>query len=272
MTEGNTEPSDSLKSFGAVHKVFRKRAGLTQEAYAPLVGYQPSTIASIEQGRRFPPRAFVVRAEEVLDAFDVLLVSYTHVLRQKGLASWFRQWADLEERAVSLYTWENRLVPGLLQSEGYARALFQARMPLLTESQVEAQISARMERQSILVNRPDVVFHFIVEEHVFQRRTGGTDVTRELIDHILELTELRNVELQLMPMACDVHAGIDGPISVLETPEHEWFAYSEGQRSSQLIVDPKSISVLHTRYAKLRSQALNPADSRSLLERMRGAL
>jgi len=274
-TESTTtepEPSDSLKSFGAVHKAFRKRAGYTQETYAPLVRYQPSTVASIEQGRRFPPRVFVERAEEVLDAFGVLRTAYKYAGREKGLASWFRKWAELEELAISLYTYENRLVPGLLQSEGYAHALFGARVPLLTDSQIEAQLSARMERQRMLAERPNTAFSFIVEEYVFQRRTGGTEVTRELIDHVLGLTELRNVELQLMPMARSVHAGLNGPIQLLETPENEWFGYCEGQESGQFISNPKTISVLHMRYAKLRSQALTPEDSRSLLERMRGAL
>ncbi|WP_406333841.1 helix-turn-helix domain-containing protein [Streptomyces sp. NBC_00203] len=266
------EPSSSLKSFGAVHKAFRMRAGYTQETYAPLVRFHPSTVASIEQGRRFPPRVFVERAEEILDAFGALKAAYKYAGREEGLASWFRRWAELEELAISLCTYENRLVPGLLQSEGYARTLFRARVPLLTDSQIEAQLVARMERQRMLAERPNTAFSFIVEEHVFQRRTGGVDVTRELIDHILEVTELRNVEFQLMSMTRDVHAGFDGPIRLLETPENEWFAYCEGQRSGQFISDPKSISVLHMRYAKLRSQALTPDDSRSLLQRMRGAL
>jgi transcriptional regulator with XRE-family HTH domain len=142
------EPPDTLKAFGAVHKAFRKRAGYTQEECAPLVQYQPSTVASIEQGRRFPHRRFVDRAEEVLDAFGVLKGVYKHAGREKGLASWFRPWAELEEQAISLYTYENRLVPGLLQTEGYARTLFRDRVPVLTDSQIEAQIAARLERQS----------------------------------------------------------------------------------------------------------------------------
>lgn len=89
---------------------------------------------------------------------------------------------------------------------------------------------------------------------------------------MLGLSELRNVELQLLPLARDVHAGLDGPMQLLETPENEWFGYCEGQETGQFIASPKTISVLHMRYAKLRSQALTPEDSRSLLERMRGAL
>ncbi|MFF5016401.1 Scr1 family TA system antitoxin-like transcriptional regulator [Streptomyces sp. NPDC001165] len=272
QTTNEPEPSDSLKAFGAAHKAFRKRAGYTQEQYAPLVGYQPATIASIEQGRRFPPRAFVERAEKVLDAFGVLREVYKHATREKGLASWFRQWAELEEQAISLYTWENRFVPGLLQTEAYARTLFSERIPMFGDSEIEAQVSARLERQSLLKDRPNTLFSFIVEEHVLRRLTGGADVMREQIEYILEATEPRNVEFQVMPMSRGFHAGLNGPVQLLETPENEWLAYSEGQENGQFIVKPNTISVLHMRYAKLRSQALTPEDSRSLLERMRGAL
>ncbi|MCZ0986175.1 helix-turn-helix transcriptional regulator [Streptomyces diastatochromogenes] len=272
QTTNEPEPSDSLKAFGAAHKAFRRRAGYTQEQYAPLVGYQPGTIASIEQGRRFPPRVFVERAEEVLDAFGVLKEVYKHATREKGLASWFRQWAELEEQAISLYTWENRFVPGLLQTEAYARTLFSERIPMFSDSEIEAQVSARLERQTLLKDRPNTLFSFIVEEHVLRRLTGGADVMREQIEHILEATEPRNVEFQVMPMSRGFHAGLKGPVQLLETPENEWFAYSEGQENGQFIVKPNTISALHMRYAKLRSQALTPEDTRSLLERIRGAL
>ncbi|MFF1304206.1 Scr1 family TA system antitoxin-like transcriptional regulator [Streptomyces sp. NPDC058307] len=265
------EPSDSLKAFGEAHKAFRRRAGHTQEEYAPLVGYQPSTVASIEQGRRFPQRRFVDRAEEILDAFGVLKGVYRHATREKGLASWFRQWAELEEVAISLYTFENRLVPGLLQTEEYARTLFRERVPVLTDSEIEARVTARLARQSLLGERPNTSFSFIVEEHVLRRPTGGEAAMREQIEHLLEATEPRNVELQVMPLSRGYHPGLNGPMQLLETPENEWFAYLEAQESSQFLVKPQTISVLHMRYAKLRSQALTPEDSRSLLERMRGA-
>ncbi|MFS8197484.1 helix-turn-helix domain-containing protein [Streptomyces sp. CWNU-52B] len=274
MTNSTTpdpEPSDSLKTFGLVHKAFRKRAGLTQEEFAPLVSYQPCTVASIEQGRRLPPAVYVERAEEVLDAFGVLRAAAKYATRDPGLASWFRQWAELEEQAISLYTFENRLVPGLLQTEAYSRTLFNERLPVLTDAQIEAQLTARADRQRLLTELPNTAFSFIVEEHVIQRGTGGPDVTRALIDHLLAVTELRNVELQLMPLARHVHPGLDGPVQLLETADHEWLGYCEGQESGQFIASPQTISVLHLRYAKLRSQALTPEDSRSLLERIRGA-
>ena len=89
---------------------------------------------------------------------------------------------------------------------------------------------------------------------------------------MLEVSERRNVEMQIMPLSTAVHPGLTGRSRLLETPENRWFAYSEGQENGQLIADPKAISILQQRYAKLRSQALTPEDSRSLLERMRGEL
>jgi transcriptional regulator with XRE-family HTH domain len=271
---GNSEPesSDSLKAFGEVVKAFRKRKGLTQEEFAPQVRYAPHTFASIEQGRRFPPQEFVERAEDVLDAFGALRGAARHLSRQPGLASWFRQWARLEAEAVTLNTYECRLVPGLLQTETYGRTLFVNQLPPMNDTQIDALWAARSERKRLLTERPNTAYSFILEEHLFLRRTGGVEVTRELIDHVLEIAELRNVEIQLMPVERESHAGLDGPMQLLETPEHKCFSYSEGQETGQFISDPKVISIHQMRYARMRSQALSLVDSLSLLKRMRGRL
>ncbi|WP_217223747.1 helix-turn-helix domain-containing protein [Streptomyces anulatus] len=265
------EPQYSLKMFGEVVKTFRKRARLTQEQFAPLVGYSPETVASIEQGRRLPPPDFAERADSILDAFGVILAAAKHLTRRKGLASWFRQWAELELSALSLYTYECRLIPGLLQTAAYARTLFTDQLPPLSDEQIEAQLAARLERQQLLRERPNTSFSFILEEHLFLRDLGGEDVTRELLDHILDLSELRNVDVQIMPLVRHHHAGLGGPVQLLETPDHQWFGYLEGQAHGQFVSDPKAISVIQMRCASMRSQALSLDDSRSLMQRMRGA-
>lgn len=270
---GGEEPetSDSLKAFGAVLKAFRKRARLTQEEFAPRVRYSVPTVASVEQGRRFPTLEFVERSEEVLDAFGALRGAARHLARQPGLARWFRQWAKLEVEALSLYTYECRLIPGLLQTEAYARKLFANRLPPLTDEQIETRLSARQERQALLRERPNTSYSFILEEHLFLRGTGGPEATRELIDNIATLAELRNIEVQIMPLVRADHAGMDGPMRLVETPDNRWVGYCEGQESGQLIADPKVVSMLQMRYARMRSQALSLEDSLSLLRRMRGA-
>ncbi|MFH8559920.1 Scr1 family TA system antitoxin-like transcriptional regulator [Streptomyces sp. NPDC017988] len=273
MSSSSKEPeaSDGLKTFGAVLKSFRKRAGQTQEELAPEVGCSSHFLSSVEQGRRFPPPGFVDRCEAALDAFGTLRLAANQLSRKPGLATWFRQWALLEREAVALYTYECRLIPGLLQTPAYARTLFVNQLPPLSDEQIEEQLAARMERQRLLTERPNTAYSFILEEHLFLRGVGGHDVTMELIDHVLALAERRNIEVQVMPVKRGSHAGLDGPMQLLETPENKWFAYSEGQRSGQLISDPKEISVLQMRYAKMRAQALSFEDSMSLLKRMRGA-
>ncbi|MER5898713.1 helix-turn-helix transcriptional regulator [Streptomyces mirabilis] len=271
-TGGEPESSDSLRTFGAVVQALREHAGLSREEFGERVRFSKHTVASVELGRRMPDPTFVDRAEEVLGNTGALRKAAGHLARQPGLAAWFRQWARLETTAITLYTYECRLIPGLLQTEAYARQLFTDRLPSLDDEQIEAQWAARAERQRLLRERPNTVFGFILEEHLFLRRTGGVEVTRELIDHVLEVSALRNVEVQIMPLMLESHAGMAGPLQQLETPENKWYAYNEAQRGGLFFSDPKEISVLQRRYARMRSQALTLQDSVSLLERMRGAL
>ncbi|MET8009876.1 helix-turn-helix transcriptional regulator [Streptomyces sp. NPDC005271] len=271
--EREPDPSDSLRTFGAVVQALREHAGFSRVEFGELVRFSKHTVASVELGRRMPDESFVERAEEVLGNTGALRKAARHLTRgEPGLAAWFRRWARLERVAVSLCTYECRLVPGLLQSEDYARAVFEGTIPLLTDSQLEAQVTARMERQKMLYERPDVPFSFIVEEGVFRRRFGDSEKMRVLFDHVLQLSALRNVKLQVVPLEAELHACLDGPVQLLETPEGRRLAYSEGQQNGRLISDPKEVSLLYQRYDTLRSQALTPKDSRGLLERLRGEL
>ncbi|MEU9100850.1 helix-turn-helix transcriptional regulator [Streptomyces sp. NPDC048361] len=269
---GEPVPSDSLKTFGAFVQGLREHAGLTRDAFATLVRFSKHTVESVELGRRMPDEEFVERAEVALGNTGALRRAYGHLTRQPGLAAWFREWARRERTAVSLCTYECRMVPGLLQSEAYARTLFENAVPPRTDKQVTDQLNARMERQQLLRERPTVPFSFIVAEAVFRERLGGVDVTRNMLDHVLASTEPRNMSLQIMPLGCEFHACLDGPVALLEGPDGKRYAYSEGQKIGRLISDLKEVAPLQQRYDTLRSQALNPAKSRALLERIRGAV
>jgi transcriptional regulator with XRE-family HTH domain len=267
------EPSDSLRTFGAVLKALREESGLTQEEFALRVRYSAAYVAKIEQGKRFPPADLPARAAEVLGpvALKVLTAAARSLTRRAGLASWFQQWAGIEEEAISLYAYECRAVPGLLQPEEYARAVFARQLPPFTEEQIDQKVAARLERQALLAERPNTAFTFIIEQAVLERRVGGASVTRVVIDHLLSVGKRTNVEIQIMPLRQEDHCGVDGQLYLAETPGHQWFGYTEGHRSSSLITAPGEVSVLHQRYGKLRSQALDRRATVSLLERMRGA-
>jgi transcriptional regulator with XRE-family HTH domain len=271
---GESEATDNLKTFGAVLKVLREEAGLTQEQLAEQLGYSADTIAGVEQGRRFPSQQLVTLSEEALGEFAARLLKATRrsLTRKAGLASRFRHWASIEEEAVTLYAYECRTVPGLLQPEPYARALFATGLPPMTEEQIERQVAARLERQAVLDERPNTFFGFIMEQALLERQVGGVKVTRALLDHLLTTGERRNVEIQVMPRRMEDHAGGDGSLYLAETFDHKWLGYSEGQRSSNLISDLADVGMLQQRYRKLSSQALGREASVELLEQMRGDL
>ncbi len=181
-------PSDSLRTWGAVQQALREHAGYSRAEFAGLVRFSEHTVESVELGRRMPDESYVVRPEELLGNTGALRKSSKYVTRGRGdvgLAAWFREWARLERVAVSLCTYECRLVPGLLQSEGYARAVFDNSIPLLSDQDLEDQLVARLDRQKLLRARHNVPFSFIVEEHVLRRRLGGVEVMRGLYDHVL---------------------------------------------------------------------------------------
>ncbi|MER7761806.1 helix-turn-helix transcriptional regulator [Streptomyces sp. NPDC097619] len=261
-----------LRSFGRLVKVFRLKSDLTQEELAGEVRYSVQYVGSVEQGRRFPSEHFAKLVEKRLATTGVILAAYREVNSRRGLASWFRRWAKLEDSAVTLHTYESRVAPGLLQTEAYARALIADVLPPPTPSKADSLLTARMARHQLLHRTPYTVFSFIVDQSVIDRRTGGEEVTAGLIDHLLECARLPNVDLQLIPRVCPQHAGLGGPFCLMETAEHDWFGYAEGQQSGWVLTEPKDISVLRQRYGKLRIQALNPADSADLLMRLRGEL
>lgn len=236
--------------------------------------YSAAYVAKIEQGKRFPPENLSGRAEDALGhvAGKVLAAATKSLRRKAGLASWFLQWAGIEEEAITLYAYECRGIPGLLQPEGYIRAVFERNLPPLTDTQIERQTSARLERQALLVEHPNTAFSFVIEQSLLERRLGGSPVTCELIDHLLSIGRRTNVEIQIMPLRQEDHGGFEGEMYLAESPDNKWFGYTEGHRSSALITASSDVSVLLQRYSKLRSQALDCRATVSLLEQMRGAL
>ncbi|MFE2867246.1 DUF5753 domain-containing protein [Embleya sp. NPDC059259] len=238
------------------------------------MGYSGHYVAKIEQGKRFPPKDLVTRSEAALGptAGRVLKAAAQTLSRKAGLASWFRQWAGIEEDAVSLYAYECRVVPGLLQPESYIRAVFERRVPPLSEGQFEQQVAARLARQQLLIDRPNTTFCFIVEQALLERRLGGSVVTRALLDNLIRQGQRRNVEIQIMPLCQEDHYGFEGPMYLAEASANQWLGYLESHEHSNLITDPNAISAMLQRYGRMRSQALSRPATARLLEQMRGTL
>ncbi|MBB1257843.1 helix-turn-helix domain-containing protein [Streptomyces alkaliterrae] len=255
--------------FGRQLKLLRERAGMDRAKLGSLTGYSASTIASFEQGRRIPPPKFIDRADELVGAGGVLSASKPEVARAQYPA-FFRDAAKLEAEALVLQVYAVHAVPGLLQTEQYARAIFAMWRPQLEEEVIEQRLTARLARQEIFERRPAPRLSFVIEEAVLMRPLGGEAAWRGQLEHLLLIEEKRNVEIQVMPMSCQEHAGLAGPFTLMEMKDGRRIAYAEVQGDSRVHTERQKVRELECTYGSLRAQAHTPAESRSLIEKLLG--
>lgn len=266
---GGEDASGVLVSFGRQLKRFREWKGLTRAELGVRTGYSAATIASFEQGRRIPPARFIESADEVLGAHGVLRARVEEVERAQ-YPGFFRDAAKLEAKAVELHVFATMAVPGLLQTEDYAEAVFRMRRPLLDEDTVAQRVAARLGRQKIFSNKPMPTISFVVGEAVIRSFIGGERVMRGQLEQLLLCGQRRNVEIQVMPLRREEHAALGGPFTLIETREARRIAYVEVHKESRLFTERSSVREFEEQYGILRAQALTPSESLALVERLLG--
>ncbi|OSP25914.1 transcriptional regulator [Streptomyces sp. 13-12-16] len=260
-----------VTAFGRQLKLLRTRAGLERAEFGKRVGYSGDTVASIEQGRRIPQASFIDKADEVLGAGGVLRALKEEVGRAQYPA-YFRDAAGLEAKATSLNLYAVYAVPGLLQTEDYARAIFQMQRPLLSDEVIEQRLEARLARQEVFNRRPAPLTSFVIEEAVLRRPLGGRQVMRGVLEQIMLTAQLRQVEVQVMPTEREDNAALGGPFTLIDTDKGQRIAYAEVQDDSRLYTEVTKVRELEARYGILRSQALTPSESFALIEKLMGEL
>lgn len=255
--------------FGRQLKLFRERAGLDRARFGSMTGYSVSTIAAFEQARRIPPPKFIDRADELLQAGGVLSASKEEVARAQYPA-FFRDAAKLEAEAVELHVYANQAVPGLLQTEEYARAIFMMMRPPMPDELIEQRVGARLVRQEILSSRDAPLASFVIDEAVLRRPIGGRGILRGQLEQILLMGQRRNVEIQVMPLDREENAGMAGPFTLIETKEGRRIAYAEVQNVSRLQTERDRVRALEVKYGIIRAQALTPRESLAYVEELLG--
>ncbi|MEU2130037.1 helix-turn-helix transcriptional regulator [Streptomyces sp. NPDC018352] len=255
---------------GAQLATFRKAARMTQAALAEQCSVGDDTISSIEQGRRALQWDFAVKLDELLDTKGALQVAVSKVPQKERFTAFVQNFVDYEQEAVTLLSYQDRVVPGLLQTEEYARFVFACEYPPLEENQAEQWVADRLDRQKLLNRKPRPMLHFILEESLLRRQIGDPAMMRNQIRHLRQCMELPFLGLQIMPMKLPKHAAFDGPMVLLETPDHDHLVYVEGQLTSYLHEDPDDVSVLQQKCGMLRSQAHSVEESARLLDEMLG--
>ncbi|MFF7974641.1 Scr1 family TA system antitoxin-like transcriptional regulator [Streptomyces sp. NPDC007905] len=259
-----------MKMLGRQLATARRAAGLSQSGLSAALNINEETIASIEQGRRSLKPDIAEIFDEFLGTKGTLAAGVANLPEVDQFPLWAEEYMDQEREAIALSWYDNAVLPGLLQTEAYARAVLRERIPAYDEDEMETKLAARLERQEILSRKVPPTLSFVVWEPVLNLQVGGPEVRREQLRRLREASELPNASLQFLPMTSPHHAGLDGPFILLETPDHQHLAYVEGQRGSQWVSNLDEVSALARKYAMLRTQALNTQDSMGLLDRLLG--
>ncbi|MGH3822608.1 MAG: DUF5753 domain-containing protein [Pseudonocardiaceae bacterium] len=210
---------------------------------------------------------YEVPAEETAD-----LIRMAREGRQKG---WWQSSAlpklaqtivGLEQAATTIRQFELTLVPGLLQTSDFARALITTLQPTTPIEGLENRVAARMIRQHVLTGADPLTYEVILSEAVLRCPVGGNRVMRSQLEHLLDLTRAPNITVQVVPFTAGPHPGMEGAFSIVTLPElaHD-VGYVEGPAGSIYLEEQDDVRRCIMRFAVLSSLALNPTESRDLI-------
>ncbi|MFE6692081.1 Scr1 family TA system antitoxin-like transcriptional regulator [Streptomyces sp. NPDC057743] len=258
----------ALRVFGKQLKLFRELASLSREEFGRQLGYASHTIKAYELAQRIPEPETVKRADELLGARGVLRETIP-LLEEVRYPKFFRDLPKLEKECTKRYSYDPHCVPGLLQTEEYARAVIGWYIPAFTEDELARLVSARLDRQAMLTRNDRPAVHFVVEQAALERPMGGAKVHREQLQKLLEWVQLRNVSVQVMPTNV-AHPGLDGAMTLLEMPDQRTVVYVEGQAHGVLVSDREKVSRMAQRYDMIRTQALDLDESLQFIRKLAG--
>ena len=261
--------SEILEMVGRHIRRWRERAGLTQAELGRAIGYTEHQVSAVERGRRIPKPAFLDNADEVLGAGG-MLAEFKEDVEKVRYPKKVRDLTRLEADAADLGAYASTVVHGLLQTEDYSRALYRTHRPALDEDTIERYVAARMARQEIFGRAPGPFLSFVQEEVTLRRPVGGRMVQRAQLERLLEVGQLRNVEIQVMPTDCEDHAGLGGSFMLLDPHNGPKVGHIEAQQFSRVVPERKEIRRLDALYGIIRAQALTPRESLTFIEKMLG--
>jgi transcriptional regulator with XRE-family HTH domain len=267
MTRRNPETSPPA-FLGAELRRARIAAGFSsQETLAARLGFDRSVVAKAETGER-PPTDDVLTAWCQACRLDDDLFGRLAVLARRAdgpVPTWFEDWPDLEAAATALRWFEPLLVPGLLQTEMYARALYATRVAF-AQSDIDSHIAARLKRQETLGRDNPPMLWVIIDEGVLRRPVGGRHVMAEQVSRLIEAAQRPAIRIEIIHAGIGAHDGLAGAFIIAELPGAPGAAYREGARKGQVVRDPKQVAELTVCWDTLRSEALSRNDSLALLE------
>ncbi|MFK8847225.1 Scr1 family TA system antitoxin-like transcriptional regulator [Streptomyces sp. Ac-502] len=266
MSDENARPPMAWRYCGNQIKLWRGQAEVSREELAEEVGYSAEYVKSMEQGRR-KPTVHLLRVADQMCRARGMLTAAEEYLQPDKFPSYSADYMRYEADALAVNSYQAQLIPGLLQTEAYARTLMEGRWPPADRETIEQRVAFRMERQALL-DRETRTFTFVINEIALRHVVGTKKDHGEQLHRLLEAGERRNVILQVLPLRDGASPALFGPFNLLETPEHDRIAYEEGHLGGVLCADPERVNQISQRYELLLQMALRAEDSARFIEKL----
>ncbi|MGW4319114.1 helix-turn-helix domain-containing protein [Streptomyces sp. NPDC004684] len=258
-----------IATVGRQLRLRREAIGMRVTDFAKAVGYGEDMVYKIESGKRIPRPDYLDTSEKILRA-DGLVEAMKEDVKKVRYPKKTRDLAQMEGRAVELLLYDPLNIHGLLQTPEYTQALFAMRRPAYAADEVERGVAARVARKAIFERDPAPEISFVLEEWSLRRQLGGPAVMRRQLEHLLEVGQQRNVEIQILPMDIEEHAAVGGGIEVLKFEDGTAIGRSPKVANGRPVSNPRQLRILELRYGIIRTQALTPQVSAACIKELLG--
>ncbi|MBC9718107.1 helix-turn-helix domain-containing protein [Streptomyces sp. TRM66268-LWL] len=253
------------KQYGDELRRLREAAGLTQEELSVRAVMSRTHIAHIEAGRRRPDLADARRLDEALRG-DGVLVRFLPTLGEGRVAEHFAEALRLEGMATVIREYAAKLVPGVLQTEAYARAVLGSGFPAKSDEERDRLLVTRLERSRILADFHTPVFWTLLDEAVLRRPAGSRAIMCEQLRHIVKLGASHRIRVHVLPYSVGLHALMEGFVSLMWFDDLPPVAYVEGLKTGRVLEVPSVVRECQAVYDHALGDALSHDASLDMIE------
>ncbi|MFD4995867.1 helix-turn-helix domain-containing protein [Streptomyces buecherae] len=260
----------SAELFGELVRQLRIRAGLTQDQLASALPVDRSLIAHIEAGKRRPDLEHVKVFDRLLDPDGLLAEMWGKVdwyAPHPAHPDWFRKRAEMDAKAVALREFQMQVMPGLLQTPEYARALI-ARDET-DASRLEDRVRARLSRQERFLAKDGPAYRVILDECALHALVGDSRVMEGQCAHLLNVARTANVVIQVLPAQRSEPVRPTTSLSLITLPQGREVLYSESVNSGHFVHDLETVRATGRIYDVLRAEALSVGETAALIRDVR---
>lgn len=260
------DPSSSPRAFlGAELRFAREKAGLTQDELGQPLFVSGSFIGQLEAGTRRMHLEYARQIDEILGTDGFFTRNCVAAAKSK-YPDHFAEAAEAEAVATTIREYAPLLIPGLLQTEAYARAVFRAYQPTAPDPVIDDLVTARLDRAHLLADPTTPMLWAVLDEAVLRRVVGGRAVMTEALAHVAALGYQHRIIVQVLPFAAGAHAALDGGLKLMAFVDAPPLAYVDGLGTGWLLDDPATVTRHELTYDLVGASALSPEQSLALIE------